>query len=460
MSIAAQVFGEKPYKVHMTKQKLTLGGLICFPIITFYTLLSRELVNLPFLDDYGAVLGFLNQWTKLHSTREKSLYVLTAQHNEYKTMFANAIFVMQYKLLGHVNFIILGALGNAFVLLLFVVLYKMWMLDGRTINNRLFLFIPSAWILFQLQYYGTLNFPSAGLQNVPILFFSFLTIYLLSRRETGAFYFAILSLALAIATSGNGIFLVPIGSLMLIQFRRLARLVPWLLVSGGMLAIYFYRYNFSSSQANPDHSTISSIHRLSLTYALSFMGSSIARYQSYVAALVLGICLCAILIFAVTDKFYLKSPAIFYSILFILVTALAVSAIRSSFGMTQSLASRYRIYSNLLVILTYFYVAGWLQKYIRGRAIRFITIGMIATMVAVFNVASNRAGYTLLGMRKIELIDGMRRLEHGESPVVSTGEVNNENPVISRQRADGIFVPNGPILETSASLHIYVPPVF
>jgi hypothetical protein len=446
--------------MNKTREKVTLWGLICLPIVTFYTLLSRELVNLPFLDDYGAVLDFLNRSRNLHSAHERFLWVLTAQHNEYKTMFGNAIFAVEYWMLGHVNFIILGALGNSFVLLLFVVLYKMWISDARVIENRLFLFIPVAWILFQLQYYGTLNFPSAGLQNTPILFFSLLAIYLLSRNEAKSFYFALLALIFAIATSGNGIFLIPIGSLMLIQFRRLARLVPWLLVSGGMLAIYFYRYNFSSSQANPDHSTISSLHRLSLTYALSFMGSSIARYQSYVPSLVLGICLCTIFIFAVADKFYLKSPAIFYSILFILVTALAVSAIRSSFGITQSLASRYRIYSNLLVIFTYLYLAGLLQKYIRHRAIRFIAIGMIALIVVAFNVASNHAGYTLLRMRKVELVAGMRRWEHGEYPVVSARETNNENLVISRQRADGIFVPNSLILEMSTSLHIYIPPAF
>src|SRR5262249_20370688 len=156
-----------------------------------------------------------------------------------KTMFANAVFVMQYVMLGHVNFAILSALGNLFVFLLFIVLYKMWMSDGRAINNRLFLFVPTAWILFQLQYYGTLNFPSAGLQNVPILFFSFLAIYLLSKNEAKAFYFALLSLVLAIATSGNGILLIPIGGLLLIQLRRPMRLVSWLLVSGGMLVVYF-----------------------------------------------------------------------------------------------------------------------------------------------------------------------------------------------------------------------------
>lgn len=446
--------------MNMTKEKLTFWGLICLPIVTFYTLLSRELVNLPFLDDYGAILDFLNQWIKLHSTHEKFLGVLTAQHNEYKTIFANAVFVVQYWALGHVNFIILEVLGNSFVLLLFAVLYKMWTLDSRVINNRLFLFIPTSWILFQLQYYGTLNFPSAGLQNVPILFLSFLVIYLLSRGDTKAFFFAILSLVLAIATSGNGILLIPIGGLMLIQFRRPKRLIPWLLVSGCMLAVYFYHYNFSNSQANPDHSTISSLHRVSITYALSFMGSSISRYQSYVPAVVLGICLCAVFVFAIANQFYLKSPAIFYSIVFILVTALAVSGIRSSFGMTQSLASRYRIYSNLLVILSYFYLAGWLPKYIRSRTIRLITIGMIAIMVVTFNVASNHAGYTLLRMRKTELIEGMRRWEHDAPPVFSAGEANSDNPVISRQRADGIFVPNGPILEMSTALHIYDPPTF
>src|ERR1700751_3390409 len=116
--------------MNMTKEKATFWGLICLPIVTFYILLSRELVNLPFLDDYSAILDFLNQWTKLHSAHEKVLGVLIAQHNEYKIMFANAIFVMQYAMLGRVNFVILAVLGNLFVLFLFAVLYKMWISDG------------------------------------------------------------------------------------------------------------------------------------------------------------------------------------------------------------------------------------------------------------------------------------------------------------------------------------------
>ena len=46
-------------------------------------------VNIPFLDDYSGVLGFVNTWFQLGTVHEKAMLIFTAQHNEYKLMFPN-----------------------------------------------------------------------------------------------------------------------------------------------------------------------------------------------------------------------------------------------------------------------------------------------------------------------------------------------------------------------------------
>jgi hypothetical protein len=47
-------------------------------------------------------------------------------------------------------------------------------------------------------------------------------------------------------------------------------------------------------------------------------------------------------------------PVVGYCLLFILLTAMGVSALRAELGLMQSISSRYRIYSDLLLIFAWF----------------------------------------------------------------------------------------------------------
>jgi hypothetical protein len=392
------------------------------------------------------------------------LDILTSQHNEYKPIFADTLYVLQYLMSGHINFAVLSSVGDLFVLPLFVVLYLMWAGDSRAIRERLLLFVPVSWVLFQLQYYSLLSWPGSTLQNIPVVLFSLLTIYLLGRDEQWAFCISLGSLSLAVASSGNGFFVIPIGCLMLIQFRRSGRLVYWLSTFVAMLALYFYKYNFHSGQARADHSVVSSLFHISPLYALSFLGASIARYGSYVPAAILGGCLCALFAYAVFDRLYASRPAMFYSICFILTTAVAVSGLRSDFGIAQSLVSRYRIYSNLLLILFYLYGIGKMGIGTRldlkpGVRIRSVVTAM-AIMAIGFNIASNYAGFKLLRSRTELTKEGMCRWERGEQSITTTLASASEDPVIRRQQMNGNYTPEGNYLREASQLRIYVPPPY
>lgn len=442
----------------MTKRTYFSVGLIVAPILMFYGLLARETVNMPFLDDYSEVLSFVSNWTRLGTVHEKVISILTWQHNEYKLMFANAVFVLQYLMYGRLNFALLSTVGNLLVLPIFLVICQMWREDRRPIRERLLLFIPVSWFLFQFQYYSLLNWPASTLQNVAVVLFALVTIELLSIDRQTSFFLALLSFILAIAASGNGFFVVPIGCLMLFQFRRPTRLLYWLAASAAMLAVYLYRYDFHRSQSHSDKSIVSSLHHISPLYALSLLGASIARYESYVPAAILGACLCIVFAFAIADKFYATNPAIFYSICFILITSLAISGLRSDFGITQSLVSRYRIYSNLMLVFTYLYLVGKWQPRMRSFPVHVAAAAVIAITVIGFYASSTYAGYKLLRIRAELTREGMRRWEHGEQSITTAPEGANENPVIRHQRLNGNYAPEDQALRQSMTLHIYSPP--
>src|SRR6202035_1437523 len=78
-------------RIRVKKQTWFSVGLILAPILVFYALLIRETLNIPFLDDYYAVLRFVTNWSRLHTAHEKALDLLTSQHNEYKLIFENVL---------------------------------------------------------------------------------------------------------------------------------------------------------------------------------------------------------------------------------------------------------------------------------------------------------------------------------------------------------------------------------
>ena len=441
----------------MQRRTIASLGLMATPIIVFYILLTRAVINLPFLDDYSGVLGFLDRWTEISSLSGKIMYILTSQHNEYKIMFANATFAIQYKLYGHVNFVVLSVFGNLFILGVFAILYKMWRYDKRLAGQPLVLFVPVAWVLFQLQYYSLLDWPMSSLQEAVIMFFALLSIYLLSKGDSRSFCGSLVALVFSIASSGNGVFLIPIGILMLFEQRQIARIMYWLTTSVLMIALYLYKYNYNQSQSHANHSIMSSLHHFSILYMLGFLGASVGGYRVNAPVILLGLCFCVLFVVSIIDKYYLINPAIFYSICFIMLTAFGVSGLRSDFGIDQSLASRYRVYSNLMVILFYCYVVGRWQGTLRSVGIRRVAAGLLLLAAIAFNVASTSAGFRLLRVRKAGTIEGMRRWEHGETPITDVNEGPDEDPVIRRQRLNGNFAPEGAFLKEAIARKIFVP---
>jgi len=439
----------------MTKRNALPALVMLFPALVFYALLSRETVNLPFLDDYTGVLGFLNAWKGIATVRGKLLDILLTQHNEYKLIFAQAVFAIQYLASGKVDFAVLSALGNGLVVPIFLVLGAMWRADRREIENRLLLFVPVAWVLFQFQYYSLLNWPVASLQQLAALLFSLLAIHLLCGEGRASFWWAIASMGLAIGASGNGLFLAPIGGLMLLQFRRTRRLLGWAAAAAAMVAGYFYGYDTRQSQAHADHSVVSSLHHLSPLYALSFLGASIARYDDYLPSALLGGAVVLTFLWAARVRLYARSPALFYSMLFALATAAAVSGLRSDLGVSQSLVSRYRIYSNLSVILSYLFVAGELRPQSWRPRARMMAAGAVMAAAVGFNLASTYAGFRLLRVRTDLTLEGVRRWELGEPSITVAAGPPHEDPVIKRQRLNGNFAPVDEDLRRSIELGIY-----
>jgi hypothetical protein len=439
---------------------LIASFFLALPAVFFFTFLLRKSLNVPFLDDYDALLDCLNHLAVLKTASSKALYLLTLQHNEYKLIFGEAVAWLQFSLWGHVDFRILCALGNGFIFLLAILLWKMFLPGRRDLATRLALFIPVSWLLFQLEYYETLNWAMAGLQNLPVLFFSFGAIYFLVRGERWAFCGALVLVILAVSASGNGLAVLPIGVLTLARPLRYLRMAGWLVVSAVCVAAYAYCYNPMLSQNSEHRSVFAALIRLNPAYVLLFMGGAAGLLPSIGFSLLLGILLCAFFIYVARRGYLRKNRAVSYCVLFLLLTSIGVAGIRSNFGVAQSIPSRYTIHSVLLLIFAWFAMVEQFVQHSRAPILgNRIFIGALI-FAGLFSLLADAVGAVQIVRRDRALVQAMTEFQHPTFPNVPIGPAPALAlaPPIARAVSDTYNLRARTILNQSTSLGIYGPP--
>ena len=400
---------------------VTAALLVILPVIVFYSILSRHLVNVPIADDYYALFDFLNRLWQAPTLSAKAYYFLVSQHSEYKLFFEHAVFWAEVECLGRINLTVLCILGDTFAIWLAIVLWKMFLPRCADMAIRLALFAPIAWLIFQLQYAQTLNFAMGALQNLPVLVFSLSTIHLLLRMTRRSFYAAVATLILAISSSGNGLFMIPIGGAILLFRRKYGSLSVWLAISSICIAAYFYRYD-PKLWLTPFHSAIPPLSQFWRPwYLICFLGSA-AAYPIKAASAIFGISICAFFVYMAWQGYFRRRPEIGYSLCFILATAVAVAGFRSNLGLIYSTSSRYTIYSILLLIFAWFAIAD--EYLIQGNRPCWRVFGAIVAACAVlFSIAMDAWGLRYLERRNRDLIIGMRLYEHNFTERSAAGPI-------------------------------------
>jgi hypothetical protein len=270
--------------------KCSIVAALIAPILAFYLLLISSSSPLPFLDDYESVLQFLNMHVQTHGLCAKTAHILTFQHAQYKLIFETSVFVGQRALIVHANFLVLTAVGDSFVLILFTLL-SIAAFSRLTYWHRALLLVPVAYLVFQLQYAALLNWSVGSLQHFPLLCFALLSLWLLTHDSQLAFCASCAAMLLCIASSGNGFLLCLSGGMFLLSRRALVRLTAWGSLSALALVGYLYRYNFHML-ASPEVGVTaadSGSHFIRPLYFLSFLGSFAAGTTQVVPAIAVGL---------------------------------------------------------------------------------------------------------------------------------------------------------------------------
>ena len=154
----------------------------------------------------------------------------------------------------------------------------------------------------------------------------------LLRPSRKSFAAALVLYALAIAASGNGFLLLPLG-LLVCGLPAAVRAAGWLAVSAVCIAAYAYRYNPMSSQSPSHGSVFSALLHLRPDYAIAFAGNAGAiagkSALSIGISLALGASLLALFGWLARRGYGRRNPFVSCSVLFVLLTALGVAGLRS-----------------------------------------------------------------------------------------------------------------------------------
>jgi hypothetical protein len=433
---------------------------ITIPAVLYYGILFNHLANLPMMDDYVVILQFLNKITQLKGATAKFCFLIAAQDHEYKLYFVHGVAWAQFAALGHVNFTQISLLGDSAVLALAWLVWSMFLPDQKDLAKRLALFVPVAWLLFQLGYWETLNWAMASLVNLWVIAFSLATIQCLLRPTRRAYGCGLILYVLAIAALGNGFLTLPVGLLILATRRQYARAVGLLAVSAVCIAAYAYHYDPMSSQGVPHGSVFTALRHMRPDYVIAFVGnaSAIGNASPVYARISLAFGAMLVLLFAWMAKrgYARRNPAIPNSVLFVLLTAVGVAGMRSDLGLTQSQSSRYAIYGALLLIFAWSAIA---EEFLQNRSEPLLNNNpylVVTGMVVLFGLCTDNFGYQFLAQRESDTVKWMAAYERTAASQSPEGPDPQANPESDIMR--GYRVRDGAILNESIRLHVYAPP--
>jgi hypothetical protein len=387
--------------------------MVILPAISAFAILQYRSLPVPYQDDYNAILNFAISYDQLPTLTAKVLQIATAQHNEYKLGFEHLILASELSLTHHISFAFLTNLGNLFLLPIGYLLWKTYQGDEERLDRRLLYFLPISLVFFSLTYWETLNWAMTCLQQVPVVFFSLLTIFLLVEKQapqvsSSRFGVACLVAMLACTCSANAFLLLPVGLLILVPRHLYLRCVVWAASFMPPLGAYLYHY-----KSLPQHAHQHAYLSRPLEFIALFGGVVPSRW---IAALA-GFAILMVFLLAVRSRFYQVNPVSFYSTVWIMGTALMVAWVRGADGFGNP--SRYTMYSLLMLIFCYAFFSHYFSQ--DALSLKRVYSISLALSVVIFVGGSFQAN---------------RKLEARRQMVYSGLEFYRSNPAVNSPMID------------------------
>lgn len=334
------------YERFFSKQLIWKAALLAYLSIYFGYVWTYSL-NIPYNDDFTALLGYVIRFKDVSFSEQ--LKSLLLPHNEHIIWGTRMVGLLQYALLGKLNFQWLILFGNV---LLVVELYILHGLCKRLSIHSGFCFLLVTIVLINPQYSATTFWAMAVWSNILVLILG--TFAILSLVYERPLWLSVLLASLSMFSIGSGIMLWPVGfGILWLQGHTRATLIKWVFCGAVFVIIYFYILASRHTQETFIVGDLAFFFINVLAFIGSF-GALASGLTGQIMAVLVGLLLLGLTLKIGLD--YRKTPnkeslVLMSLVLFVLLTACSIAIFRSEKGLGIIVGSRYKQYSSLVMAL-------------------------------------------------------------------------------------------------------------
>lgn len=322
--------------------------------LVYFQLVWTASVEVPFLDDYDAVLGFLTHWLDADSWRARGRLLLRP-HNEHVLGVPHAWVLVSYGLTGRLDFQLLNTIGNGYLLLLLAALYAAFRREAAP-AVRIAAFAPAVLFVLQPQAWSALLSPTISLSNSGVVALAAVTFAAVERDSRGAGALAAAAALGAALSQANGLLVWAVAPVVVLLRGRRRDALLWGAAAVALGLVFVFAFDTGAQRTSP-FTSLGRPDRL-LVYTLNFLGSAAGFSRSGVS-LAAGAALLASFAALVCRGLPRRSPALFGLFLFLLGSIVANALVRAHQGVGAPLLQpRYAFYAAVLLALTHL---GWAE---------------------------------------------------------------------------------------------------
>ncbi|MBU1822739.1 MAG: hypothetical protein KKG00_14690 [Bacteroidetes bacterium] len=318
---------------------LTLGA--------FILALWQNVVNIPSYDDYAATLIFLKNHYYHSTDAIGKIRALFYPHGEHYIVTSRLSAAIAYTFTGSVNFTALVWYQNLYLLGVFVLILLIMREQGVSLFTVI---IPVSLCLFSLSFWQVSLYYWGGVQYYTVFFFAILSLYCLNKAdENSGFYFplAILFVAMAILSFGNGILVLPLGFFLLAAQNKKKYLRIW--TGFGVLAVLLFLSGQHSDFAHKPAFNPEWMARLLFTFLGSFLyvspQSADWKYINIVVCMVAGMGVMYLWFRLLFNGYAFRNPLPYCLLSLPILTGILIALARFDSKAAGGIAPRYQFFS-------------------------------------------------------------------------------------------------------------------
>jgi hypothetical protein len=360
------------------KTKIPFFVILVLCIGSLWYFQSQITVNVPWWDDFhGIMLPVYNLFSNNSFLQKFEQFF--SLNNEHRVVNDRIFMTLVYLIFGKFEMKFLAMLGFLNLIGIFALYFKV----AKENTRNYYYFLPIVFLLFQAQYFESLQSLMVPFQNFSVILYSFLCFYYLIYKKITRLIPAGIFASLALFTHGNGILALVIGGLILLLHTDYRALINWCIFSATAVGLYFIKYYKPDWTTEPSSLKYSILDRFQ--YGFEFLGSyfqipldlsesmAIHPIRSVICA-ILGIGMVVLFIFIFLKKYSISKAEFAKSLhafkyntkdQFLVATLLFFTATAIMMGYSRTglpMMSRYTINSSFCLISMYIFILFSIKK--------------------------------------------------------------------------------------------------